>query len=126
LLLSLSTSLEDLSAAQVACARRAVKAGLTRASSVRQASSMTRSAPQGYYAASAPHAPPMPRLSGKMRTDVCIIGGGYTGLSAALHLAIAGAKVVLLEAREMACVSGRNGGQAHPGHLKSGCSRTLA
>ena len=80
---------------------------------------MSRNAPQGYYAASAPHAPPMPRLSGEMRTDVCIIGGGYTGLSAALHLATAGAKVLLLEACEIGfAASGRNGGQVHPGHRK--------
>jgi gamma-glutamylputrescine oxidase len=54
-----------------------------------------------------------------MRSDVCIIGGGYTGLSAALHLATAGAKVVLLEAHEVGfAASGRNGGQVHPGHRK--------
>lgn len=61
----------------------------------------------------------MPRLSGDIRCDICVIGGGYTGLSAALHLANAGAKVVLLEAHEMGfAASGRNGGQIHPGHRK--------
>ena len=43
--------------------------------------------------------------------DVVIIGGGYTGLSAALHLARAGASVILLEAHEIGWgASGRNGG----------------
>ena len=74
---------------------------------------------QGYYAASAAAAPALPRLSGEVRADLCVIGGGYTGLSAALHAARAGAKVVLLEAQEIAfAASGRNGGQIHPGHRK--------
>jgi gamma-glutamylputrescine oxidase len=48
--------------------------------------------------------------------DVCVIGGGYTGLSSALHLARQGAKVVLLEASRIADgASGRNGGQVHNG-----------
>jgi gamma-glutamylputrescine oxidase len=75
------------------------------------------SAPQGYYAASAPSGPPRPALSGSRRADFCVIGGGYTGLTAALHLAKAGAKVVLLEADSVAFrASGRNGGQIHSGH----------
>jgi gamma-glutamylputrescine oxidase len=54
-----------------------------------------------------------------MHSDVCIIGGGYSGLSGALHLATAGAKVVLLEAHQVGfAASGRNGGQVHPGHRK--------
>jgi gamma-glutamylputrescine oxidase len=51
--------------------------------------------------------------------DVCVVGGGYTGLSAALHLAKAGASVVLLEADSVGFrASGRNGGQIHSGHRK--------
>ena len=76
--------------------------------------------PQGYYAESVK--PPAARksLSGEMRADVCVIGGGFTGLSAALHLARAGAKVVLLEAHTVGfAASGRNGGQIHSGHRKS-------
>ena len=74
---------------------------------------------QGYYAVSAPAAPPLPRLGGEVQADICVIGGGYTGLSAALHAARADAKVVLLEAREIGfAASGRNGGQIHPGHRK--------
>jgi len=39
-----------------------------------------------------------PRLEGEERADVCVIGGGFTGLSAALHLPEGGASVVVLEA----------------------------
>lgn len=53
-------------------------------------------------------------------TDVAIIGGGITGVSAALHLAERGYKVALLEAQDVGWgASGRNGGQALPGF---GCS----
>jgi glycine/D-amino acid oxidase-like deaminating enzyme len=61
----------------------------------------------------APEAPP---LEGAVRADVAIIGGGYTGLAAALALAERGAEVVVLEAREIGFgASGRNGGQVIPG-----------
>jgi sarcosine oxidase len=57
-----------------------------------------------------------PPLSGEATADVAVIGGGYTGLSAALSLAEAGARVVLLEGREIGWGgSGRNGGQVIPG-----------
>src|SRR5258705_8169931 len=57
-----------------------------------------------------------PRLEGEERADVCIIGGGFTGLSAALHLAEGGASVVVLEAGLVGSgASGRNGGQVIPG-----------
>ncbi|HWA30826.1 MAG TPA: FAD-dependent oxidoreductase, partial [Rhizomicrobium sp.] len=76
--------------------------------------------PQGYYAASSQTPPPRARLSGDVRTDICVIGGGFTGLTAALHLARAGAKVVLLEAQTVGiAASGRNGGQIHTGQRKS-------
>jgi gamma-glutamylputrescine oxidase len=75
--------------------------------------------PQGYYAASAGAGAALPRLEGDQRADICVIGGGYTGLSAALHAARAGAKVVLVEAASVGfAASGRNGGQIHPGHTK--------
>lgn len=74
---------------------------------------------QGYYAASAGAAPPRAPLAGDIRADICVIGGGYTGLSAALHAARAGARVVLVEAQTIGfAASGRNGGQIHPGHRK--------
>lgn len=56
-------------------------------------------------------------LKGEISTDVCIIGAGYTGLSAALHLAEKGYKVTVLEAESIGWgASGRNGGQVCPGH----------
>jgi gamma-glutamylputrescine oxidase len=65
-----------------------------------------------YYAASANPQPERPILQGERRADVCIVGAGYTGLSAALHLAEAGFKVIVLEAAKVAWgASGRNGGQ---------------
>jgi gamma-glutamylputrescine oxidase len=53
------------------------------------------------------HAP----LDGGTRADVCIVGAGYTGLSAAIELAARGCRVVVLEAHRVgAGASGRNGG----------------
>ncbi|MEL6678979.1 MAG: FAD-binding oxidoreductase [Pseudomonadota bacterium] len=72
--------------------------------------------PGSYYAATAPLSPPRPALTNRVRADVCVIGAGYTGLSAALHLAEAGADVVLLEAHRVGWgASGRNGGQLGSG-----------
>jgi glycine/D-amino acid oxidase-like deaminating enzyme len=63
----------------------------------------------------APAAPETPPLEESGRYDVAVIGGGYTGLSAALHLAAGGARVVLLEARDPGFgASGRNHGQVVP------------
>ncbi len=60
--------------------------------------------------------PAQPRLEGSLRADVAIIGGGYTGLSALLHLAERGYDAVLLEAARVgAGASGRNGGQLSSG-----------
>ncbi|AMD00215.1 NAD(P)/FAD-dependent oxidoreductase [Halomonas chromatireducens] len=57
-----------------------------------------------------------PPLEGDQRADVCVIGGGVTGCSAALHLAERGYSVHLLEAREVGFgASGRSGGQILPG-----------
>lgn len=75
--------------------------------------------PNSWYAATAHELPPYPSLAGAVRADVCVIGGGYTGLSAALHLAEAGLKVVLLEAARIGSgASGRNGGQIHSGQRR--------
>jgi gamma-glutamylputrescine oxidase len=64
--------------------------------------------------------PAHPALQGSMAADVCIIGGGYTGLSALLHLAERGYDAVLLEAARVgAGASGRNGGQLGSGQRVS-------
>lgn len=60
--------------------------------------------------------PQCPVLYGNHEADVIIIGGGFTGLSAALHLSERGKKVVIAEARHVGFgASGRNGGQIIPG-----------
>ncbi|WP_432723417.1 FAD-binding oxidoreductase [Jeongeupia wiesaeckerbachi] len=65
-----------------------------------------------YYAASATPQPLRPALDTKLDVDVCIIGAGYTGLSAGLHLAEAGFSVAIVEAARVGWgASGRNGGQ---------------
>jgi gamma-glutamylputrescine oxidase len=75
--------------------------------------------PASYYAATANEAPPVTPLEGGIRADVCIIGAGYTGLSAALHLAERGFSVVVLEAERIGWgASGRNGGQLGIGQRK--------
>ncbi|MBB3900188.1 NAD(P)/FAD-dependent oxidoreductase [Roseococcus suduntuyensis] len=75
-----------------------------------------RPLPPSLYADTAILAPETPALEGEARADVCVIGGGFTGLSAALHLAEAGASVIVLEAQEPGWgASGRNGGQVNPG-----------
>ena len=72
--------------------------------------------PTSWYAATAHDLPPFPSLNGEARADVCVVGAGYTGLSAALHLAEAGLSVVLLEAQRVGFgASGRNGGQLGSG-----------
>ncbi|WP_350333212.1 NAD(P)/FAD-dependent oxidoreductase [Coralliovum pocilloporae] len=75
--------------------------------------------PRSYYAATANILPPFPALEGSERADVCVIGGGYTGLSTALHLAERGYSVVLLEAHRVGWgASGRNGGQVGTGQRR--------
>lgn len=67
---------------------------------------------------SATAAPPVATvpLPGSRRADVAVIGGGYTGISTALHLAEMGVDVCVLEAEEPGWgASGRNGGQVIPG-----------
>lgn len=65
-----------------------------------------------YYAATANQHAPWPELQDAIQCDVCIIGGGFTGLSSALFLTEAGYDVVVLEAARIGYgASGRNGGQ---------------
>ncbi len=69
-----------------------------------------------YYRATAAPFPSFPPLTGEVSADVCVIGAGYTGLSAALELAAVGYKVVVLEAERAGYgASGRNGGQVCTG-----------
>ena len=69
-----------------------------------------------YYLASAGEYPKNSPLVGDITADICIIGGGFTGLSAAVACAEAGIDVVLLEAEQTGFgASGRNGGQMIPG-----------
>ena len=61
-----------------------------------------------------------PRLERDVDADVCIVGAGYAGLSAALHLAEAGLEAVVLEAHRAGWgASGRNGGQLGSGFNRS-------
>ncbi|MGA2187222.1 MAG: FAD-binding oxidoreductase [Steroidobacteraceae bacterium] len=68
------------------------------------------------YRDTAEPAAPTPPLGGAIRCDVVVVGGGFTGLSTALHLAERGATVAVLEAEEPGHgASGRNGGQVNAG-----------
>ncbi len=72
--------------------------------------------PDSLWAATAPSAPSCPALEGEQTAELCVIGGGFTGLSTALHTAESGADVLLLEAAEPGWgAAGRNGGQVIPG-----------
>ncbi|MCC6000725.1 MAG: FAD-binding oxidoreductase [Pararhodobacter sp.] len=72
--------------------------------------------PRSWYAETAQPLPLQPRAEGALSCDVCVVGGGFTGLSAALHLAERGYDVILLEAQRLGFgASGRNGGQVGTG-----------
>ncbi len=72
--------------------------------------------PATAYAAGITSLPECPEAEGAIDCDVCVIGGGFTGLSAALHLAQRGYDVRLLEAQRIGFgASGRNGGQVGRG-----------
>lgn len=72
--------------------------------------------PDSWYAATATPPGEYPPLRGETRADVCVVGAGFTGLSAALHLAEAGYDVALVEAHRVGFgASGRNGGQLGSG-----------
>jgi gamma-glutamylputrescine oxidase len=72
---------------------------------------------QNYYYASTPRPTAHAPLAGEQTFDVCIVGGGISGLSAALHLAERGLRVALLEAKHLGYGgSGRSGGQSIMGY----------
>lgn len=74
-----------------------------------------------YYAATANKQDARPPLSGSVTAEVCVIGGGFTGVNAALELAQRGVQAVLLEGVKIGFgASGRNGGQ-----IVNGFSRDL-
>lgn len=71
--------------------------------------------PPSLWAAVTPPGPVLPQLAGPEACDAVVIGAGFTGLSAALHLARAGIGVIVLEAMEPGWgASGRNNGQVIP------------
>ena len=77
---------------------------------------MTDPRSHGLWGRSAPPAAPTTPLVGDVAAHVVVIGGGYTGCSAALHLAEAGASVIVLEAAEIGHGgSGRNVGLVNAG-----------
>lgn len=70
----------------------------------------------GLWEMTAPPAPETVSFSGRLETEVVVVGGGYTGFSTALHLAERGARVVLLEGKEIGFGgSGRNVGLVNAG-----------
>lgn len=74
-----------------------------------------------YYEASVTRTPAAAPLAGRVSTDVCIVGAGYAGLSAALELAERGYAVVVLDAQRVGWgASGRNGGQVIAGYGHGG------
>jgi len=76
---------------------------------------MDRAWPPSLWAAVTPSGEDYPALAGTATGDVVVIGGGFTGLSTALHLAEDGKNVVLLEAAAPGWgASGRNNGQVIP------------
>lgn len=79
-----------------------------------------------YYVATANDLTPRPPLQGSIDCDVCVVGAGFTGLSAAIELAERGLSVVVLEAQRIAWgASGRNGGQLNTG-LRKGAAELIA
>ncbi|MBT5264606.1 MAG: FAD-binding oxidoreductase, partial [Rhodospirillaceae bacterium] len=71
-----------------------------------------------FWYETAPEAPVTETLVGEAKAEVAVVGGGYLGLSAALHLAEAGVDVALLEADEAGFgASGRNTGFVVPNLL---------
>ncbi len=70
-----------------------------------------------YYSRTAATSEHYPQARGRIEADVCIVGGGLAGLTAALKLTRSGRKVVLLEAQRVAWgASGRNGGFVSAGY----------
>ena len=75
--------------------------------------------PESYYAATAAGITDHPRLTGQVEADICVIGAGFTGISAAIHLAERDYSVVVVAAARVGWgASGRNGGLIGSGQRK--------
>jgi len=75
-----------------------------------------------YFVNTAKNLENMPRLEGEIRPDICVVGAGIAGLSAALHLAEQGKSVVVLEAKRIGWgATGRS-----IGHIQSGALTDMA
>ena len=76
--------------------------------------------PKSYYLSTVKEPTKFQVLEENISCDVCVVGGGYTGLSSAIHLAESGYDVVILEAHRVGFgASGRNGGQVCSGQRKN-------
>ncbi len=74
--------------------------------------SESQSHARSYYAATVNDRTSYPPLKGDVTADVCVVGGGFSGLSTAIAMADRGARVIVLEANRVGWgASGRNGGQ---------------
>lgn len=88
---------------------------------------MSGRVPDTLWLATSGEAPSFPSLKGDVAARVAIVGGGFTGLSAALHIARSGADVVLLEARRIGWgASGRNAGFVVPNFSKADPAGVIA
>ena len=77
-----------------------------------------QASPPGVYVRNAPPAPAAPPLTQCRRVQVAVVGGGFTGVSAALHLAEVGVEVAVLEAKQIGWgASGRAFGQVVPSEV---------
>ncbi len=75
--------------------------------------------PTSHYTATVNEDRLRPALSESLEADVCVIGGGFTGVTAALELAEKGFSVVLCEEKRIGWgASGRNGEQLHSGQRR--------
>jgi gamma-glutamylputrescine oxidase len=92
---------------------------------MRQHHKETRLTKDSYYEASVTRGTPAQALVGELSADVCVVGAGFSGLSAALELAQRGYSVTVLEAQTVGWgASGRNGGQALVGYASDDAIET--
>ncbi len=88
----------------------------------------TNKYPESYYAATLNQDTSYPKLTEAIETDICIVGGGFSGIASAVELAERGYQVTVLEAFKIGWgASGRNGGQVIRGigHDLEGFRKTI-